>query len=524
MSNSIFAAVQKDLGAQSRDLTALVKQVKVIMPQFSDDTVCEALVQSDEDIQRAVDLLLSAEFASKAAKKKKERKERQAAASEAAPTQAGVSGVAAGNEELQPEQSTMEPERESRPKTATEREAARLRKKLREIERIEERLARGEKVDPLQLPKLDKKHEVEMELIEADRRVQQEELQRLEEQRQEERRQQEERRAMELAAQEEAARKERERREEAMRLEREHRQMLENREREERDAREAAAAAAMWEADAARTARFKAQVPPTPAPQHHATMPVHTAPQREQETSQPQQAKGMELLSMLHTAPPGSEHGYQQSKQMADKLSGGRGHVLVGHSSGMQGAASGASGNGYPQNYRGSHYGTNRQRNEAMEHKLQSHEDPQRSRPERSYQDWYHQGQPHQRAGGFHQDQSEHAYFHQDHEKKEPTTTRWAEEKPDEGSGNTDQFATLYSTALDVSKISPEKQREAERIAKEIEGSTRRVPDDNRQGENDYSSRPRKGGGAKGCGKSKWDGGGRGSRHRQGHEPTQRWS
>lgn len=505
MSSSIFAAVQKDLGAQSRDLTALVKQVKGIMPQFSDDIVCEALVQSDEDITRAVELLLSAAFASKAARKKKERKERQAATSEAVPMQAEAEAVGpgAGNEELQPEQFANEPaERESRPKTATEREAARLRKKLREIERIEERLARGEKVDPLQLPKLDKKHEVELELIEADRRVQQEEDQRLEEQRQEEQRQQEQRQAMERAAQEEAARKEFERREEAARLDREHRQMLETREWEERDAREAAAAA-MWEADVVQAVRLKA--PLTPAPQHHVSTPGHIAPQqREQGSSAPQEAKGQQLLSMLHTAQPGSEHGYQQSKQMADKLSGGRGHVLVGRGGGRQGAAPRARGNGYQHT---------------------AYRDPPRSKPERSYQDWYHQGQPQQRAGGFHQEQSEHVSHQRDHEQKEPAPSRWAEEKsaPEEGSGNADDFATFYSTALDVSKISVEKQREAERIAKEIEGTGRRVPDDNRRGEDDQS-RPRRGGGAKGCGKAKWDGGGRGNRHRQGHEPPPRWS
>jgi len=426
-----------------------------------------------------------------------------------------ASGPVAGNEDLQPEQFTTEPaERESRPKTATEREAARLRKKLREIERIEERLARGEKVDPLQLPKLDKKHEVELELIEADRRVQQEESQRLEDQRQEELRQQEERRAMELAAQEEASRKEFEHREQAIRLEREHRHMLETREREERDAREVAAAA-MWETDAAQVVRLKA--PLTPAPQHPVSMPVHTAPQRVQETPLPQQAKGMELLSMLHTAQPGSEHGYQQSKQMADKLSGGRGHVLVGHRGGMQGAAS--SGNGYPQTaYQGSHHSASHLRNEAFE-------DLPPSKPERSHRDWYHQGQPQQRAGGFHQEQSEQVHHQRDHEQKEPAESKWAEEKstPDENCGNVDDFATFYSTALDVSKISPEKQREAERIAKEIEGSTRRGPDDYRRVEDDLS-RPRKGAGAKGCGKAKWDGGGRGNRHRQGYEPAQRWS
>ena len=40
---------KQELMTQSRDLTALVKEVKQILPQFSDDLVCEALISSNEE-------------------------------------------------------------------------------------------------------------------------------------------------------------------------------------------------------------------------------------------------------------------------------------------------------------------------------------------------------------------------------------------------------------------------------------------------------------------------------------------
>lgn len=46
-------------------------------------------------------------------------------------------------------------------------ELQKLRKKLREVERIEERLKANEKVDPLQLPKLDRKTDILSEIIQA---------------------------------------------------------------------------------------------------------------------------------------------------------------------------------------------------------------------------------------------------------------------------------------------------------------------------------------------------------------------
>jgi len=55
----MLASVRAELGSSTRDLTALVNQVTSILPQFSDDAVCEALVQVDEDVERAVEFLLS---------------------------------------------------------------------------------------------------------------------------------------------------------------------------------------------------------------------------------------------------------------------------------------------------------------------------------------------------------------------------------------------------------------------------------------------------------------------------------
>jgi len=70
---SMLARVRRDLGgSNSRDLSSLVGQVTAILPQFSDDACCEALVQCDEDVGRAVELLLSRPVsAKKAAKDKK---------------------------------------------------------------------------------------------------------------------------------------------------------------------------------------------------------------------------------------------------------------------------------------------------------------------------------------------------------------------------------------------------------------------------------------------------------------------
>lgn len=50
--------------------------------------------------------------------------------------------------------------KDSRAPTRTEKEVLKLKKKVADIEKIEKKLAAGEKIDSLQLPKLEKKNEV----------------------------------------------------------------------------------------------------------------------------------------------------------------------------------------------------------------------------------------------------------------------------------------------------------------------------------------------------------------------------
>merc|ERR1711957_693543 len=65
-------------------------------------------------------------------------------------------------------------EYEDRPKTELEKELQKLRKKMREIERIEDKLRIGEKVDPLQLQKLEKKIEIKYYMDRTEAKVREE--------------------------------------------------------------------------------------------------------------------------------------------------------------------------------------------------------------------------------------------------------------------------------------------------------------------------------------------------------------
>mmetsp|Transcript_12598 Transcript_12598/g.20820 ORF Transcript_12598/g.20820 Transcript_12598/m.20820 type:complete len:498 (-) Transcript_12598:134-1627(-) len=221
---SLLNTVRKELGAStSRDLTDLVKQVTLILPQFSDDSVCEALVQCDEDVERAIELLLSRPAPPKKPTKAKKTTTQQQS-SEAGPSDAGNSSSQSGSKskeisappardltplvekivEILPRCSedaayealvqagedvekamgklvnkylpVKKPSKasadacdlEERPKTPAEKEVHKLTKKLREIGVIEERLRSGEKVDALQMPKLEKKGELLTQLHKAE--------------------------------------------------------------------------------------------------------------------------------------------------------------------------------------------------------------------------------------------------------------------------------------------------------------------------------------------------------------------
>lgn len=221
----------RELGPNSRDLTGKVRQVREVLPQCSDDLCCQALVHAEEDVGRAVELLLA--HASKVETTMSDRSCEAGSGSlrlEGNPnfeihnqcepevvtrnaTSSAPSGLqalqaarisedssclpadvessqqssfkgnasehrrpetlhgAAGDSGHAPAELQYPHESEARAPTAAEKDLMKLRKKLREIERIEERLAASARVDPLQLPKLQKKQEVVAEVARAERAV-----------------------------------------------------------------------------------------------------------------------------------------------------------------------------------------------------------------------------------------------------------------------------------------------------------------------------------------------------------------
>lgn len=474
MSSALLASAQKDLVGQSRDLTQLVRKVKDILPQHTDDHICEALIQCDEDIDRSVELLLNTPFQAKAGKKKKERKDRQAATHDEAnnhgdayaaeEARAGDEGwgdwgddTVGGGKELQPEvANTVEVPQDDRPKTEAEKHASKLRKKLREIERIEERLRKQEKVDPLQLPKIEKKAEVADELALAERKVREEEAAR-----EEERRIQEE--ELRRIQEEERRRREEEERQERLRMEEQRRAEAARHEEERR--REAA------EQEAARRQRlsqsFAFKAPPSQPPQAYSQRQSQPAGKQ---SGQPQ-AMGAQLLSMLHKDTGEAQTNYQQSRQIADQMSGGRSSVIKGQ--GGKGGSKGRGGGGGGNSSAGA------------------------AAPERE-------------PGGPGYALRSRRMFQKD----------WAHEEDDDDGPTPEQDSELtnqYSTPLDKTRFTAEQVAEAERIANEIEKDVgsgppreqyRRGTDEgHRRGNEDYRRSGDKGGergsGGKGKGRGR---------------------
>merc|ERR1719379_1033775 len=199
-------AAMPDFQANSRDLTAKVRAVKDILPQFSDDQVCLVLADYDEDVMRAVEALLVQGEQKASSKAKAAKRHDSEMATETAIEPEEVAPAEPPPEEPPPE--------EKRPPTAAERELMKWKKKLREIEKIEA-LAKTDrdKLDAMQLEKLKKKHDIDIEAAKAEQKVFQEEAARREEAARETRR---------LAAEREA--KEREDREARIALERAERQ------------------------------------------------------------------------------------------------------------------------------------------------------------------------------------------------------------------------------------------------------------------------------------------------------------
>lgn len=150
-----------ELQGSSRDLTAKVNEVRDILPQFSEDQVCLVLADCDENVERAIEVLLSQpEPRSKA--KAARRTDSDPAAETAAP-------------QPEVEVQAAQPEAEKRPPTAAERELLKYRKILRGIEKIEAMVkSNKEKVDAMQMEKLKRRHEVELEVAKAEQKVQEE--------------------------------------------------------------------------------------------------------------------------------------------------------------------------------------------------------------------------------------------------------------------------------------------------------------------------------------------------------------
>mmetsp|Transcript_62641 Transcript_62641/g.149414 ORF Transcript_62641/g.149414 Transcript_62641/m.149414 type:complete len:701 (-) Transcript_62641:80-2182(-) len=191
------------LADASRDLTGLVRQVKAILPQFSDDVVCQVLAEEDENVERAIENLLTRPEPPKKAGKKKERGANAASQQDAAassevplpisgkvangsvrPPSAMISAKpvapapngAKGKQASQPavQKSALDQALEDRPKTPAEKEVQKFKKKIREIEAIEERVNSGEKVDPLQLEKASHKKQIQSDLHSAERKAEKE--------------------------------------------------------------------------------------------------------------------------------------------------------------------------------------------------------------------------------------------------------------------------------------------------------------------------------------------------------------
>merc|ERR1719379_133373 len=165
-------AAMPDFQANSRDLTAKVRAVKDILPQFSDDQVCLVLADYDEDVMRAVEALLVQGEQKASSKAKAAKRHDSEMATETAIEPEEVAPAEPPPEEPPPE--------EKRPPTAAERELMKWKKKLREIEKIEA-LAKTDrdKLDAMQLEKLKKKHDIDIEASKAENKVLLEEAERL---------------------------------------------------------------------------------------------------------------------------------------------------------------------------------------------------------------------------------------------------------------------------------------------------------------------------------------------------------
>ncbi|CAD7947987.1 unnamed protein product [Amoebophrya sp. A25] len=197
---TLTATVTRDLQAyQSRDLGPQVHSIMAILPQCSEEKACDALIHAGEDIEGAIELLLTSMDASP----KKKVPQQPAVVPQQVMSQVPIQQMEEEVEQVivqqpkspvtqvkpvepepvvveqpaPPEEEVFDPQpnvpemsyflnmvKRDRAPTTAEKHLLKLRKKMREIEMIEKKLASNEKVDALQLPKLEKKGDLTIEL------------------------------------------------------------------------------------------------------------------------------------------------------------------------------------------------------------------------------------------------------------------------------------------------------------------------------------------------------------------------
>merc|ERR1719494_1807363 len=140
---SLANTITRELGAyQTRDLTAMVKQVQDVLAQMPSEEPARAQQQNAAEQAGEASGGTTGEAANTNARNNNH------VVHHAEPT---------GPPPVQPAEEPFIPPRPDRPLSANEKLLQKLRKKMREMERIEQKLADNGKVDPLQMQKLTQK-------------------------------------------------------------------------------------------------------------------------------------------------------------------------------------------------------------------------------------------------------------------------------------------------------------------------------------------------------------------------------
>lgn len=464
--------VQAVLGSNSRDLSRLVKQVREVLPHCSEDICCQALVEADEDVMQAVDLLLTRPPKPKAKPKKAEKGEKEkvtsneknghsngrlqeaSGASTSEPNYSGSSSSTnvpyysqnAAEASKLPE--TQQPEMPQRPLTPAGKELKNLQKKLREVQKIEQRINAGEKVDQMQLEKLNRKWELKAAERRQEQIVAAEDLQRDKDEavEREKRQKQEEEEAR--ARQEEARLQQQQEelhRQQQAQLQRQQQAALQEQQQQQLHAQQQAAqrAAAQQAASQQQAAAQQQRLANTEQTPQASSVSAqgHAAPayRQQQAISQPPQQAPKIQQMLLEQMSQTSRHPQQQPPQ----TSASQQHTQAASNNAEAGATLLAMLHG---GRKAPSHQVVQQSQEAVHSSGPSSSEYQYSRNE------YRNESRKARSMGY-----------------EAMTSTSADGKVDESA-----FMNEYSTPLDMSTFSEERLARAQAIADEIEGNTRK--------------------------------------------------